>query len=207
MSSSNTVLVVLVVLFAGATAYLLKQERTQGITPTMGQTASFSATAARSTPAAQPYSFGGGPLPGVVEPVAESAPVEDTAPVSEPVVLGASERKPPPAARVAVRTIKVSVHDRQRTGRFARSAGYNGAFELTGASRPVRVEEVADVVLNGRVVRSQTVTVTMRQPGRFQSKQRIPELKSLDVGSYEIRLRFVADGRTIGTHKWALAVR
>ncbi len=213
MNSSNTILALLVVLIAGATAYLLKQESTEGVVtdPSFNaaatNAAATNAAATRSAPVAQPYSFGGGPLPGVVEPVDEPATVEVSAPVSEPVVHASPERKPPRASGAAVRTIKASVHDRQRTGRFARNAGYNGAFELTGVSRAVRVEEVADILLDGRVVRSQTVAVAMRQPGRFQSKQRISELKTLDVGSYEVRLRFVADGRTIGSHKWALSVR
>jgi eukaryotic-like serine/threonine-protein kinase len=108
-----------------------------------------------------------------------------------------------------VAVVKVSVHEKQGTGRFSRDAGYNGAFRLSvplGANRNVEISEVAKVFRDGQLVRDQVVTTEVRTPGTFKSKQRIQGLKTLEPGEYQIQLQFVHEGKTLGQHNWKLMV-
>jgi len=105
--------------------------------------------------------------------------------------------------------LKVSVHEKQGKGRFSRDAGYNGAFTLAvgpNGDRNVTVEEVVEVLRDGVLVKREVVHTATRTPGTFKSKQRIPQMKSLDVGTYDVRLLLVNNGRTLGSYKWRVDV-
>ena len=154
--------------------------------------------------------------PQVVQPqqVVQQQPVKQVQPANpaprraQPAVARPAPIKPKPApgSGAVVRSVKVSVHEKQRTGHFSRNAGYNGAFTLSGTNRSLQIDEIVDIYQAGSLLRSQPVTSASRRPGKFKTKQRIPDLKTLAPGSYELRLRFVANGRTLGTHKWQLQV-
>jgi len=108
-----------------------------------------------------------------------------------------------------INVLKVSVHEKQGKGRFSRDAGYNGAFTLAvgpNGDRNVTVEEVVEVLRDGVLVKREVVHTATRTPGTFKSKQRIPQMKSLDVGTYDVRLLLVNNGRTLGSYKWRVDV-
>lgn len=129
-----------------------------------------------------------------------------------PVQPVQSSPEPRPAAAsggVSITPIKVGYHERQGTGRWSRDAGYNGAFTLRfppGRGQGLSVEEVVVVRQEGRVIKRIPVITETRVPGQFKSKNRIPGLKELSVGLYDLELQFVAEGRTIGSYKWRLEV-
>ncbi len=197
-------------LIVGALVYrFIASEPTQTSSSTLSQ----GATIGNAEP--PQFSFGGPPMSGGVEHNQDTSQqprqLPNAAPAEfqqSPIIQQNAKPESKSAEQIAlkVRAIKVSVHERQRVGAFARSAGYNGSFELTGTRSSTRIEEIADILRNGRVVRSQSVQVVTRKPGRFKSKQRIPDLKTLQPGRYEVRLRFVAGERTIGSHQWKLNV-
>lgn len=115
----------------------------------------------------------------------------------------------PAGSEVRVNVLKVSVHEKQGKGRFSRDAGYNGAFTLVvppNGNRNVTVEEVVEVRRDGVLVKREIVNTANRTPGTFKSKQRIPQMKSLDVGAYDVLLLLEVDGRTAGSHKWRVNV-
>lgn len=134
------------------------------------------------------------------QPTAESVTASRTA---------AQPSRQTAAAPASVRVRKISVHERQGTGRFNRAAGYNGSFSLSvpsGRSNELRVEEFLEVSRDGRRVLRELVTSESRRPGMFGSKQRVPALKELPPGPYDVRLVFVAQGVTVGHHDWKLEV-
>lgn len=161
-------------------------------------------TAATQPPPAQPASA---TVPAGSGVNAAPTPADQTiATRSQP-----PSRPPPVAARPQARiaVVKISVHEKQGTGRFSRDAGYNGAFRLSipkNASRNWEVSEVAEVYRDGELVREQTVINEMRTPGTFRSKQRIQGLKTLDPGEYEVRLLFISNEQVLGSHQWKLLV-
>ena len=112
-------------------------------------------------------------------------------------------------ASYSVRAVKVSVHQRQGTGRFSRAAGYNGAFTLAAPSadaQPLIIEEYIEVIRDGRQLMRELTGSKLRAPGRFGSKARIPGLKKLAHGTYTVRLVFEHKGRRLGTHEWTVQV-
>lgn len=128
-----------------------------------------------------------------------------TAPASTAARPSPQTAPPPPSIRVR----KISVHEQQGTGRFSRAAGYNGSFSLSvpsGRSSELRVEEFLEVSRDGSRVLRELVTAESRQPGIFSSKQRVPALKELPPGPYDVRLVFVTGGVTMGHHDWQLEV-
>lgn len=110
--------------------------------------------------------------------------------------------------RYVVRATKVSVHERQRTGFLSRAAGYNGSFALSApqGAQPLQIDELVEVYRNGQRLTRQVINSQVRKPGRFKSKQRIPGLKELGPGNYQMRLLFESDGRKLGQHEWTLVV-
>jgi hypothetical protein len=128
-------------------------------------------------------------------------------PRAEPARI--APQKATPAPLPSVRVLKINVHKRQGTGRFSRAAGYNGDFDLQApgaGSTPLHIDEFLEVRRNGQDVLREFVRSAPHRPGRFESKQRVPALKRLDPGMYEVRLVLVADGRTLGFHDWNLEV-
>ena len=108
-----------------------------------------------------------------------------------------------------INVLKVSVHEKQGKGRFSRDAGYNGAFTVVvapGGNRNITVEEVVEVRSDGVIVKREVVNTAARTAGTFKSKQRIPQMKSLDVGTYDVQLLLMVNGRTAGSHKWRVNV-
>jgi serine/threonine-protein kinase len=172
-------------------------------------------SAATSAPAAQTSST----APSIATPI--DKPIENpaqTAPVSSAPAQPRTVRSvPPPAPPRAVAkpqsrivAVKVSVHERQGTGRLSRDAGYNGSFRLsvpTGAERNVNVVEVVKVYRDGELIREQTVAEEVRTPGTFKTKRRIDGLKTLEPGLYDVNLLFQQDGITLGRHAWKLTVK
>lgn len=112
------------------------------------------------------------------------------------------------ASSYVVRATKVSVHERQRTGRLSRAAGYNGSFALSApqGAQPLQIEEFVEVYRDGVQISRQLIHSQSRRPGRFKSKQRILGLKELAAGDYRLRLVFENERRRLGTHEWSLAV-
>jgi len=148
-----------------------------------------------------------------------SEPPREIAPTSNPParpVQQAVRSAPPPASRpIAAKppsrvvVVKISVHEKQGTGRFSRDAGYNGSFRLSvpvGADRNLDVSEFVEVYRDGELVREVTVAEEVRTPGTFKAKRRIPGLKTLDPGLYDVNLMFQHNGRTLGKHAWKLTV-
>ncbi len=145
-----------------------------------------------------------------------TAPPTSAPAASNPVVATPSRSTPPPGkppaaakSQVKVAVVKVSVHEKQGTGRFSRDAGYNGAFRLSvprDASRNWEISEVVEVYRDGELIREQTVVNEMRTPGTFRSKQRIQGLKTLEPGEYQVRLLFVSSEKVLGSHEWKLLV-
>ena len=136
---------------------------------------------------------------------ARQAPPPRTAEV--PRVQPAASRPSSGMPRIAA--LKVSYHEKQGKGRFSRDAGYNGAFTLSvapGGNRNLSVEEIVEVRRDGELVKREVINTQVRTPGTFKSKHRIPQMKTLDVGTYDVQLLFVADGRTLGSHKWRVDV-
>jgi len=158
------------------------------------------AAGAGSTASPPPAAASSIAAPGRATPTPSRAAPSQAAPSKPPVAAR-------PQARVAV--VKISVHEKQGTGRFSRDAGYNGAFRLsvpTNASRNWEISEVAEVYRDGKLVREQTVISEIRTPGTFKSKQRIQGLKTLEPGEYEVRLLFVNNNQVLGSHNWKLLV-
>ena len=85
---------------------------------------------------------------------------------------------------------------------------HNGSFMLAGPrnGQPLTIDEVVVVYQEGRQVDRKVVHSSTREIGRFKSKQRIPGLKSLAPGVYQIRLVFETEGRRLGQHEWDLVV-
>ena len=122
---------------------------------------------------------------------------------------------PQPAARSAGATglsviaEKVGYHDRQGTGRFSRDAAYNGRFMLRfppGRGKGLVVEEIVVVRQDRQIVKTIPVVTETRVAGQFKSKNRIPGLRELPIGLYDLELQFHAEGQVIGNYKWKLEV-
>ena len=103
---------------------------------------------------------------------------------------------------------KVSAHDRQGRSRLSRAAGYNGSFALSvpRGGQAVQIDELVEVYRAGDRLTRQLIHSEVRKPGRFKSKQRIPGLKELGPGSYQMRLVFEFEGKALGQHEWTLTV-
>ena len=103
---------------------------------------------------------------------------------------------------------KVSAHDRQGRSRLSRAAGYNGSFALSvpRGGQAVQIDELVEVYRAGQRLTRQLIHSEVRKPGRFKSKQRIPGLKELGPGSYQMRLVFEFEGKALGQHEWTLTV-
>ena len=164
-----------------------------------------------TTPATAPIQSN--PQPASAEPEPIVSRTAAAPPPAGSVVNDVSSSSPPPAAvaspPASVTVVKISVHERQGTGRFSRDAGYNGAFRLSvprGGSRNLEILEVVEVYRDGELVREQTVTTGLRTPGTFQSKQRIQGLKTLDPGEYKLKLLFISERDVLGTYEWDLLV-
>lgn len=162
--------------------------------------------------------MGNMPANGLVGSGASPAP-QSSRPAPQPRVE--PRREPAPAQRpaetrpavasggLAITPIKVGYHERQGTGRWSRDAGYNGAFNLRfppGRGQGLPVEEIVVVRQEGRVVKTIPVITETRLPGQFKSKNRIPGLRELSIGLYDLELQFHAEGRVIGSYKWRLEV-
>ena len=137
-------------------------------------------------------------------------PAQTTRPAPVRTVRSAPTKPPapPPITRYQVKALKVSVHERQRTGRLSRAAGYNGSFALSSppGGQPLSIDELVEVYRNGTLVNRQLIHSETRKPGRFKSKQRIPGLKELQAGEYQVRLVFESGNRRLGQHQWNLQV-
>ncbi len=161
-------------------------------------------------------SQGASPQQNSSAPVRAVPPPNQTARAQQPAAQRAPEVQrtqpsspAPSSGGVKVNVLKVSIHEKQGKGRFSRDAGYNGAFTLVvppGGSRNITVEEVVEVRRDGVMVKREVVNTAVRTPGTFKSKQRIPQMKSLDVGTYDVQLLLVVNGRTTGSHKWRVNV-
>lgn len=148
-------------------------------------------------------------------PVRSDPPPAQTARAQQPAARTPEVQRVQPqtpaasTSAVRVNVVKVSVHEKQGKGRFSRDAGYNGAFTLIvapGGNRNITVEEVIEVRRDGAMVKREVVHTAVRTPGTFKSKQRIPQMKSLDAGTYDVQLLLVVNGRTTGSHKWRVSV-
>jgi len=170
-------------------------------------------------PAAQPSSSAPSIAPSMapstdkpIEKPAQTAPVA-SAPAQQRTARSTPRPAPPravakPQSRIVA--VKVSVHERQGTGRLSRDAGYNGSFRLsvpTGADRNVNVVEVVKIYRDGELIREQTVAEEVRTSGTFKTKRRIDGLKTLEPGLYDVDLLFQQDGITLGRHAWKLSVK
>jgi serine/threonine-protein kinase len=150
------------------------------------------------------------PAPATVIAQPEPAPLQTAVVVSRNIAPAISipvavVSKP----EVQLTVLKVDAHEKQGTGRFHRTAAYNGAFELSvppDTSRNITLAEVVEVYRDGKLVRTQTITTQERTPGVFKSKHHIDGLKTLPPGDYDMRLLFVHQDRTIGSHEWSLRV-
>lgn len=161
-------------------------------------------------------SQGASPQQNSSAPVRAVPPPNQTARAQQPSAQRAPEVQrtqpsspAPSSGEVKVNVLKVSIHEKQGKGRFSRDAGYNGAFTLVvppGGSRNITVEEVVEVRRDGVMVKREVVNTAVRTPGTFKSKQRIPQMKSLDVGTYDVQLLLVVNGRMTGSHKWRVNV-
>ncbi len=165
-------------------------------------------SAARPSAPASPSSAA---APAATPPAPTSEPVSAArlAGAPAPQARPAGDSAPAPLPPPSVRVLKIAVHERQGTGRFSRAAGYNGDFSLSlpgGDRRRLQVDEMLEVRQGGRQVLRQLVTSELRKPGVFQSKHRVPALKQLTPGVYDLRLVFVAKGQPIGHHDWKLEV-
>ncbi|MCP5179186.1 MAG: protein kinase [Pseudomonadales bacterium] len=164
-------------------------------------------TGVPSAAANRPQPMATQPAPLTSQPPASIADTQGRRPVNEP----ARPDTTPPVPRVGatVTPIKVAYHDKQGTGRFSREVGYNGAFTLNiprGAGTTLRVDEVVEVYKGGRLVATQAIKSEARRAGTFKSKERIPGIKQLAPGAYDIKLLFMAEGRTLGSYKWRVQV-
>ncbi len=165
---------------------------------------------------ASTQSSGATPQRNTSVPVRTAPPPNQTARSQQPPAQQAPEVRraqpqnpAPSSSSVRINVLKVSVHEKQGKGRFSRDAGYNGAFTVVvapGGNRNITVEEVVEVRSDGVIVKREVVNTAARTAGTFKSKQRIPQMKSLDVGTYDVQLLLMVNGRTAGSHKWRVNV-
>ncbi|MDJ0785688.1 MAG: protein kinase [Myxococcota bacterium] len=163
--------------------------------------------ASQQTAAAAPPQTTGSPPTG--SPPAGSqtaiAPPTPSATVEKPAPPPKTAAAPRPSVRAKI--VKIDVHRSMRLGRLNRPAGYNMAVDLR-TSKPVRIDEVLEARENGRLVMKTTVSSTERGNGRYQSKHRVADLKSqLVPGEYDMKLRVMAGGRELASHRYKLLVR
>ncbi len=137
------------------------------------------------------------------------APAQVRAAPASAVAPAAGSAAKAAALLPTVRVLKIAVHQRQGTGRFSRAAGYNGDFTLAmpgSGRRGLEIEEMLEVSRDGRQVLRQVVDSKFRDAGVFESKHRVPALKQLAPGIYDVRLLFLAGGKPLGHHDWKLEV-
>ena len=139
--------------------------------------------------------------PVTTAPAAVAPQPKPAAPVRRPAPVTSSYPKVTP--------IKVSVHEKQGSGRFSRAAGFNGAFRLAtavGGSRNVEIQDVLEVRRDGVLLFGEPLETSVRTPGQFKLKTRVQRLKELEPGEYDLRLSFRHQGREIGNYDWRLTV-
>ena len=156
-----------------------------------------------SVPASKP------PSTTVSPSLAKPAPrVVPQSTVSSKTAVGKTSSVPSSVGSYRVVATKVSAHDRQGRSRLSRAAGYNGSFALSvpRGGQAVQIDELVEVYRNGQQLTRQLIHSEVRKPGRFKSKQRIPGLKELGPGSYQMRLVFEFEGKALGQHEWTLIV-
>lgn len=177
--------------------------------PMAGDTSTLPTQQSTQSPGVSPQQNSSAPA-RAVPPPSQTARTQQPSAQRSPEVQRVRPQTPSPtSSSVKINVMKVSVHEKQGKGRFSRDAGYNGAFTVVvapGGSRNITVEEVVEVRRDGELVKREVVNTAARTPGTFKSKQRIPQMKSLDVGTYDVQLLLVVSGRTAGSHKWRVNV-
>lgn len=177
--------------------------------PVAGDTSTLPTQQSMSTPNASAQQNTSAPV-RAVPPPGQTARTQPPSAQRAPEVQRVQPQTPAPGSNsVKVNVLKISVHEKQGKGRFSRDAGYNGAFTVVvapGGNRNITVEEVVEVRRDGTLVKREVVNTAARTPGTFKSKQRVPQMKSLDVGTYDVQLLLVVNGRTAGSHKWRVNV-
>ena len=160
-----------------------------------------------AAPASQPPSSTVSPSPAKPAPRVASQATTSSVASSEPAAPKTSS-VPSSVGSYRVVATKVSAHDRQGRSRLSRAAGYNGSFALSvpRGGQAVQIDELVEVYRAGQRLTRQLIHSEVRKPGRFKSKQRIPGLKELGPGSYQMRLVFEFEGKALGQHEWTLTV-
>jgi serine/threonine protein kinase len=177
--------------------------------PMVGDASTLPTQQSMPSPNASPQQNTSAPV-RAVPPRSQTVRTQQPSAQRAPEVQRVQPQSPAPSSSaVKINVLKVSVHEKQGKGRFSRDAGYNGAFTVVvppGGDRNITVEEVVEVRRDGVMVKREVVNTAQRTPGTFKSKQRIPQMKSLDVGTYDVQLLLVVNGRTAGNHKWRVNV-